>query len=59
MADKVDIGFIQSCNWDKHIDQAMPFIQKGKPVFIDKPIVGSMKDIERIEKLVGRRSKDI
>ncbi|HPJ75306.1 MAG TPA: Gfo/Idh/MocA family oxidoreductase [Clostridia bacterium] len=57
MADKVDIGFIQSCNWEKHIDQAMPFISKGKPVFIDKPIVGSMKDIERIEKLVEEGAK--
>lgn len=53
MADKVDIGFIQSCNWEKHLDQAMPFIEKGKPVFIDKPIVGSMKDIKRLRELVG------
>jgi len=52
MVDKVDIGFIQSCNWEKHLDQAMPFIEKGKPVFIDKPIVGSMKDIERLRVLV-------
>ena len=41
MAGQVDVGFIQSCNWDKHLDQAMPFIREGKPVFIDKPIVGS------------------
>jgi len=52
MADKVDIGFVQSCNWEKHLQQAMPFIQKGKPVFIDKPIVGSVKDIERLRELV-------
>lgn len=51
LADTVDIGFIQGCNWDRHLDQAIPFIKKGKPVFIDKPIVGSMKDIKRIEKL--------
>ncbi len=52
MVDKVDIGFIQSCNWDKHLDQAMPFIEKGKPVFIDKPVVGSVKDIERFRELI-------
>lgn len=52
MADKVDIGFVQSCNWEKHLDQAMPFIEKGKPVFIDKPIVGSVKDINRLRELV-------
>ena len=26
LADEVDIGMIHSCNWDKHIDYAMPFI---------------------------------
>lgn len=52
MADKADIGFVQSCNWEKHLDQAMPFIERGVPVFIDKPIVGSMKDIARLRKLV-------
>ncbi|HOD92797.1 MAG TPA: Gfo/Idh/MocA family oxidoreductase [Clostridia bacterium] len=57
MADIVDIGFVQSCNWEKHIDQAMPFIEKGKPVFIDKPIVGSIKDIKRIEMLVKEGAK--
>lgn len=51
MAGQVDVGFIQSCNWDKHLDQAMPFIREGKPVFIDKPIVGSMKDIARLRAL--------
>ena len=50
MAGQVDVGFIQSCNWDKHLDQAMPFIREGKPVFIDKPIVGSMKDIARLHR---------
>ena len=52
MADKCDIGFIQSCNWEKHLEQALPFIEKGKPVFIDKPIVGSVKDIEKLRGLV-------
>lgn len=52
MVDQVDVGFIQSCNWDKHLDQAMPFLEKGKPVLIDKPIVGSMKDIDRLRALV-------
>ncbi len=52
LAEKCDIGFIQSCNWDKHIDQAMPFIERGKPVFLDKPLVGSVKDISRVRTLV-------
>lgn len=57
MVDKVDIGFVQSCNWEKHLDQAMPFIEKGKPVFIDKPIVGSVNDIERLRKLIAEGAK--
>ena len=48
MVDKVDVGFIQSCNWEKHIDQALPFIKANKPVFIDKPVVGNLKDAKRL-----------
>jgi len=54
MADIVDIGFIQSCNWDNHIKQAMPFIERGKPVFIDKPIAGSMPDCRKLEELASK-----
>lgn len=46
-----DIGFIHSCNWDDHLRLAEPFFKKGKPVFIDKPIVGSIKDCNIIEEL--------
>src|SRR5665647_3007628 len=49
LADCVDIGFIQGCNWDKHLEYAMPFIERKKPVFIDKPVVGSMVDCNRLE----------
>jgi hypothetical protein len=51
MANHVDIAFIHDCNWDKHIDHAMPFIKAGKPVFLDKPIVGSLKDCFRLKEL--------
>lgn len=57
MVDKVDVGFIQSCNWEKHLDQAIPFLEKGKPVFIDKPIVGSMKDIKRLREIVKKGAR--
>jgi len=52
LAEYADVGFIQGCNWDKHIEYAMPFINRNKPVFIDKPIVGNLKDCETIERLV-------
>lgn len=51
MAKHIDIAFIQSCNWDRHIELSMPFIEAGVPVFIDKPLVGNLKDCKTLEKL--------
>ncbi len=51
LADCVDAAFIHSCNWSKHLRLAEPFIAKGKPVFIDKPIVGSIADCRKLEDL--------
>ena len=48
LADITDIGFVHSCNWDIHLSRAMPFIRKGKPVFIDKPVVGNLDDCEKL-----------
>ena len=53
LADMVDIGFVQSCNWDNHIEQALPFIERGKPVFIDKPVVGNLRDCRKLEELAA------
>ena len=53
MAKNIDIAFIQGCDWDRHIELSMPFINAGVPVFIDKPIVGNMRDINIIEKLAS------
>ncbi len=52
LADMCDIGFIHGCNWDDHLRCAMPFIERGKPVFIDKPLVGNLADCRRVEQLV-------
>lgn len=51
MAKHIDIAFIQSCNWDRHIELSMPFIEAGVPVFIDKPPVGNLKDCKTLERL--------
>lgn len=51
LADFSDIGFIQGCNWDKHIEYALPFIERKKPVFIDKPVAGNPADCAALEKL--------
>ncbi len=59
MAEKTDIGFVQSCNWDKHIEQMMPYVNAGKPVFLDKPIVGSVADVKKVRELVKSGAKII
>ena len=49
-----DIGFIQGCNWDEHLRCAQPFIERGKPVMIDKPLVGSERDCRRVRELASQ-----
>lgn len=52
LADSCDIGLIHGCNWDDHLRCAEPFWKKGKPVFLDKPVVGSVAGIRRLEEFV-------
>lgn len=54
LADMCDIGFIQGCDWDEHLRCAMPFTQRGKPVMIDKPLVGNVHDCRRVRELVAQ-----
>ncbi len=44
MVDMVDGIILHTTNWDKHIEQARPFVEADKAVLIDKPIVGNMRD---------------
>lgn len=44
MAEAVDVAIVHSCNWDVHIERARPFVEAGKAVLIDKPMVGNLKD---------------
>ena len=59
LAETVDIGFVHCCNWDKHLNYVKPFIERGKPIFIDKPIVGNIEDLEKLEKLCASGAKII
>ncbi len=51
LAGMCDIGFIQGCDWDEHLRCAEPFLRAGKPVFIDKPLVGNLRDLKRAREL--------
>ena len=54
LAEMCDIGFIHGCDWDDHLRCAMPFIRRGKPVFIDKPLVGNLRDLRAVERLAAQ-----
>ena len=59
MAKNVDLVFIQGCNWDRHLELALPFVEAGVPVFVDKPLAGNMKDVRAFEQLAAQGKKII
>lgn len=40
----VDGVIVHTTNWDRHMEQAEPFVKAGKSVFIAKPVAGNLKD---------------
>ncbi len=59
MVPQVDVAFSIAVNWDNHVSDAEPFIVAGKPVFIDKPVVGSERDARRLLELSARYNTPI
>lgn len=41
----VDVVFLESNDGRVHLEQVRPVIKAGKPVFIDKPVAASLKDV--------------
>jgi predicted dehydrogenase len=48
MPDHVDAAMIHGTNWDTHLEKALVFMKAKKPVLIDKPVVGSVRDCDRL-----------
>jgi hypothetical protein len=48
---KVDVVLLESVDGRPHLQQAIPVLMAKKPVFIDKPIAGSLADALRIIQL--------
>lgn len=48
LPEHVDAAMIHGTNWDTHIEKALVFMKAKKPVLIDKPIVGSVADCDRL-----------
>ncbi len=51
LLDKVDVVLLESVDGRKHLEQAEPVLKAHKPVFIDKPVAGSLADAVRIYQL--------
>ena len=45
---RVDCVLLESNDGRPHAEQALPVLKAGKPVFIDKPVAGSLADAVRI-----------
>ena len=54
MPGHVDAAMIHGTNWDTHIDKALIFMKANIPVLIDKPIVGSVRDCDRLMDLQAK-----
>lgn len=44
LLEKVDVVLLESVDGRPHLEQVLPVLQAGKPVFIDKPVAGSLRD---------------
>lgn len=52
---KVDVVLLESNDGRPHLEQVMPVLAAGKPVFIDKPIAGSLADAAAIFSAAAKR----
>ena len=47
----VDVVLLESIDGRPHLEQVKPVLRAGKPVFIDKPMAGSLKEVVEIFEL--------
>ncbi len=55
MCAEVDAVLIESVDGRPHLAQARPVIAAGKPLYIDKPMAGSLKDVLEIFRLAREK----
>lgn len=56
LLEKVDVVLIESVDGRKHLEQARPVFAADKPVFIDKPLAGSLADAVAIAELAKKHN---
>jgi hypothetical protein len=54
LLEKVDVVLLESVDGRPHLEQARPVFAAKKPVFIDKPVAGSLVDAVKIYELAKR-----
>jgi hypothetical protein len=53
---KVDVVLLESVDGRPHLEQVKPVLKAGKPVFIDKPVAGTLADAILIFELAKRNN---
>lgn len=53
MAGDVDAIMVLTVDWDAHRALSVPFLERGVPTLIDKPIAGCVADIDAVRSVVG------
>jgi len=48
MIETIDGAMVLTVNWEEHVDLAVPFLEAGIPVLIDKPVAGSLDAINEL-----------
>ncbi|HNQ91074.1 MAG TPA: Gfo/Idh/MocA family oxidoreductase [Verrucomicrobiota bacterium] len=51
LCEAVDVVMLESVDGRPHLEQVKPVIRARKPVFIDKPMAGSLRDVIAIQRL--------
>jgi Oxidoreductase family, NAD-binding Rossmann fold len=55
LLEKVDVVLLESVDGRIHLQEAIPVIKAGKPLFIDKPLAGSLADAIAIAEAAKQR----
>ncbi len=56
LLEKVDVVLLESVDGRIHLQEAIPVIKAGKPLFIDKPVAGSLADAIAIYDLAKKQN---
>src|SRR5437870_1125990 len=56
LLEKVDVVLLESVDGRIHLQEAIPVIKAGKPLFIDKPVAGSLADAIVIYELAKKHN---